>query len=99
MRPDLFCAARRCSIRRRHEHDARSEHSTDRDRIRGVGNPNDPVYYEYMKSYSPYDNVTAQAYPDLLVTAGLNDPRVTTGNPPNGRHGSATIRRATACSS
>ena len=40
------------------------------------GNPNDPVYYEYMKSYSPYDNVTAQAYPDLLVTAGLNDPRV-----------------------
>ena len=40
------------------------------------GNPNDPVYYEYMKSYSPYDNVTPQAYPDLLVTAGLNDPRV-----------------------
>ena len=40
------------------------------------GNPNDPVYYEYMKSYSPYDNVTAQDYPDLLVTAGLNDPRV-----------------------
>ena len=40
------------------------------------GNPNDPVYYEYMKSYSPYDNVTAQDYPNLLVTAGLNDPRV-----------------------
>jgi oligopeptidase B len=40
------------------------------------GNPNDPVYYEYMKSYSPYDNVTDQRYPDLLVTAGLNDPRV-----------------------
>ena len=40
------------------------------------GNPNDPVYYEYMKSYSPYDNVTAQDYPDLLITAGLNDPRV-----------------------
>ncbi|MEN1736717.1 prolyl oligopeptidase family serine peptidase, partial [Pseudomonas aeruginosa] len=31
------------------------------------GNPQDPQYYEYMKSYSPYDNVTAQAYPHLLV--------------------------------
>ncbi len=40
------------------------------------GNPNDPVYYEYMKSYSPYDNVAAQPYPPMLVTAGLNDPRV-----------------------
>ncbi len=40
------------------------------------GNPNDPVYYDYMKSYSPYDNVAAQAYPHILATAGLNDPRV-----------------------
>ncbi|WP_414575468.1 S9 family peptidase [Anabaena sp. CCY 9402-a] len=40
------------------------------------GNPNDPVYYDYMKSYSPYDNVAAQDYPDLLITAGLNDSRV-----------------------
>jgi oligopeptidase B len=40
------------------------------------GNPNDPTVYEYMKSYSPYDNVTASAYPHLLVLAGLNDPRV-----------------------
>lgn len=40
------------------------------------GNPNDQVYYEYMKSYSPYDNVEAKDYPDLLITAGLNDPRV-----------------------
>lgn len=40
------------------------------------GNPNQPEYYAYMKSYSPYDNVTAQGYPHLLVTAGLNDPRV-----------------------
>lgn len=40
------------------------------------GNPNKPEYYAYMKSYSPYDNVVAQAYPALLVTAGLNDPRV-----------------------
>lgn len=40
------------------------------------GNPNDPVYYDYMKSYSPYDNVKPQDYPAMLITAGLNDPRV-----------------------
>ena len=40
------------------------------------GNPNDPQYYEYIKSYSPYDNVTAKEYPNLLITAGLNDSRV-----------------------
>jgi oligopeptidase B len=32
--------------------------------------------YDYIKSYAPCDNVTAQDYPALLVTAGLNDPRV-----------------------
>jgi oligopeptidase B len=40
------------------------------------GNPNDPDAYAYMKSYSPYDNIGAKAYPHMLVTAGLNDPRV-----------------------
>jgi len=40
------------------------------------GNPTDPQYYEYMRSYSPYDNVTARDYPNLFVTSGLNDPRV-----------------------
>jgi oligopeptidase B len=40
------------------------------------GNPNDKTYYDYILSYSPYDNVEAKAYPHLLVTAGLNDPRV-----------------------
>jgi oligopeptidase B len=45
------------------------------------GNPADPVYYDYMKSYSPYDNVTAQAYPAMLITAGLSDPRVTYWEP------------------
>jgi oligopeptidase B len=41
------------------------------------GNPvADAEIYRVMKSYSPYDNVTAQDYPALLVTGGLNDPRV-----------------------
>ena len=40
------------------------------------GNPHIPQQYAYMRSYSPYDNVRAQAYPSMLVTAGLNDPRV-----------------------
>ena len=45
------------------------------------GNPNDKVYYDYMKSYSPYDNVEAKDYPTLLITAGLNDPRVSYWEP------------------
>lgn len=40
------------------------------------GNPNDKTYYDYMKSYSPYDNVKPQNYPHLLIIAGLNDARV-----------------------
>lgn len=40
------------------------------------GNPNDKEYYDYMKSYSPYDNVTAQEYPHMLVTTGLHDSQV-----------------------
>ena len=40
------------------------------------GDPADKTYFEYMKSYSPYDNVTPKDYPNVLITAGLNDPRV-----------------------
>ncbi|MDO1500500.1 S9 family peptidase [Winogradskyella maritima] len=40
------------------------------------GNPNDKLYYEYMKSYSPYDNVEAKDYPNMLVTSGLHDSQV-----------------------
>lgn len=40
------------------------------------GDPNDPAAYAYMRSYSPYDNIEAKAYPHMLVTGGLNDPRV-----------------------
>jgi oligopeptidase B len=40
------------------------------------GNPHDPTAYSYIRSYSPYDNIEAKDYPHMLVTAGLNDPRV-----------------------
>jgi len=40
------------------------------------GNPNEETSYNYMKSYSPYDNVTAQEYPNMLVTTGLHDSQV-----------------------
>ncbi len=40
------------------------------------GNPNMKEYYDYMLSYSPYDNIREQAYPNLLVTSGLHDSQV-----------------------
>lgn len=40
------------------------------------GNPKELEYFNYMKSYSPYDNVKTQNYPNLFVTAGISDPRV-----------------------
>jgi oligopeptidase B len=40
------------------------------------GNPKDKVYYDYMLSYSPYDQVSKQAYPNMLVTTGLHDSQV-----------------------
>jgi oligopeptidase B len=40
------------------------------------GNPNDETYYRYMLSYSPYDQVAARAYPNMLVTTGLHDSQV-----------------------
>jgi oligopeptidase B len=40
------------------------------------GNPNDKTYYDYILSYSPYDQVKAQDYPNLLVTTGLHDSQV-----------------------
>lgn len=40
------------------------------------GNPNNEEYYKYMLSYSPYDNVEAKAYANMLVTTGLHDSQV-----------------------
>ena len=45
------------------------------------GDPNDKLYYDYIKAYSPYDNVEAKAYPNLLITGGLNDSRVSYWEP------------------
>lgn len=40
------------------------------------GNPNDKEYYDYIKSYSPYDQVKPQDYPNILVTTGFHDSQV-----------------------
>jgi oligopeptidase B len=45
------------------------------------GNPAELEYYRYIKSYSPYDNVHSARYPALLVSGGLNDPRVSYWEP------------------
>ncbi len=45
------------------------------------GNPAEKQYYDYIKSYAPYENVEPQPYPKMLVTAGLNDPRVSYWEP------------------
>lgn len=45
------------------------------------GNPQEKNYFDYIKSYSPYENIKQQPYPSLYVLAGLNDPRVTYWEP------------------
>ena len=45
------------------------------------GNPADKKYYDYIRTYSPYDNVEAKSYPNMLITGGLNDPRVSYWEP------------------
>ncbi|HWB99017.1 MAG TPA: prolyl oligopeptidase family serine peptidase, partial [Bryobacteraceae bacterium] len=45
------------------------------------GNPNEKPFFDYMRSYAPYENVQRTDYPNVLVTAGLNDPRVSYWEP------------------
>jgi len=40
------------------------------------GNPKEKEYYDYIKSYSPYDNIEAKDYPNMLITTGLHDSQV-----------------------
>ena len=54
------------------------------------GNPNDSQYFDYMMSYSPYDNVRAVAYPNMLVTTGLHDSQVHPPQPANRAGSSST---------
>ncbi len=45
------------------------------------GNPNEKVYFDYIRTYCPYQNVSRQEYPHLLILAGFNDPRVSFWEP------------------
>ena len=45
------------------------------------GNPQEPEFYRYIKSYSPYDQIRPAAYPAILATGALNDPRVSYWEP------------------
>ncbi len=45
------------------------------------GNPEQKEFYDYIRSYSPYDNIEAKPYPKILATGGLNDPRVSYWEP------------------
>ena len=84
LRPDLFAADRgRGALRRLPHHDPRRDAPAHRHRVGGVGQPRrrTPAVYDYMAGYSPYDNVAEQAYPTILATGGLNDPRVSYWEP------------------
>ena len=82
MRPDLFA----CAVAQVPFVDALTTMLDDKlpltvNEFDEWGNPAEPKFYEYLKGYSPYDNVHPAEYPALLVTGGLNDPRVSYWEP------------------
>ena len=82
MRPDLFA----CAVAQVPFVDALTTMLDDKlpltvNEFDEWGNPAEMEFYEYIKAYSPYDNVQPAQYPALLVTAGLNDPRVSYWEP------------------
>ena len=82
MRPDLFA----CAVAQVPFVDALTTMLDDKlpltiNEFDEWGNPAELDFYRYMKAYSPYDNVHPAQYPALLVTAGLNDPRVSYWEP------------------
>ena len=82
MRPDLFA----CAVAQVPFVDALTTMLDDKlpltvNEFDEWGNPAEEDFYRYMKAYSPYDNVRPAEYPALLVTAGLNDPRVSYWEP------------------
>jgi oligopeptidase B len=82
MRPDLFA----CAVAQVPFVDALTTMLDDKlpltiNEYEEWGNPADPAYYRYIKSYSPYDNVHSADYPAMLVTAGWTDPRVSYWEP------------------
>src|SRR5712664_1835665 len=82
MRPDLFA----CAVAQVPFVDALTTMLDDKlpltiNEFDEWGNPAELDFYRYMKAYSPYDNVHPDLYPALLVTAGLNDPRVSYWEP------------------
>jgi oligopeptidase B len=82
MRPDLFA----CAVAQVPFVDALTTMLDDKlpltiNEFDEWGNPAEADFYQYIKAYSPYDNVHAAAYAALLVTTGLNDPRVSYWEP------------------
>jgi oligopeptidase B len=82
MRPDLFA----CAVAQVPFVDALTTMLDDKlpltvNEFDEWGNPAEADFYQYIKAYSPYDNVHAAEYPAVLVTTGLNDPRVSYWEP------------------
>ena len=72
----LWCRHCRCPICRRDQHTAGRDNPLTVIEWDEWGNPKKANEYQWIRPYSPYDNITAQPYPNALFLGGLNDPRV-----------------------